>query len=74
MDPEFSVAADPKRTRRIERVLLNQRELTPRIFAVATGADYAVLLAKREKFVDYLKNLGWQTVYEAEDGVVFKVK
>ena len=74
MDPEFSVAADPKRTRRIERVLLNQRELTPRRFAAVTGADYAVLLAKREKFVDFLKSLGWHTVYEASDGAVFKVR
>ena len=74
MDPEFSVAADPKRTRMIERTLLNQRELTPRRFAAACGAEYAVLLAKREEFVEYLKELGWQTVYEAADGAVFQVK
>ena len=74
MDPEFSVAADPKRTRRIEQLLLNHRELTPRRFAAVTGADYAVLLAKREKFVDFLKSLGWHTVYEASDGAVFKVR
>ncbi|MBO4631924.1 MAG: hypothetical protein J5858_08385, partial [Lentisphaeria bacterium] len=74
MDPEFSVAADPKRTRRIERTLLNQQELTPRRFSVVTGAGYAVLLAKREKFVEYLKSLGWRTIYEAEDGAVFKTE
>ena len=74
MDPEFSVAADPRRTRKIERLLLNQRELTPRRFAIGTGADYAVLLSKREKFVDFLKSLGWKTIYEASDGTVFKVR
>ncbi|MBE6372811.1 MAG: hypothetical protein E7055_12165 [Lentisphaerae bacterium] len=74
MDPEFSVAADPKRTRRIEQLLLNQRELTPRRFLAGTGADYAVLLAKREKFVDFLKSLGWKTIYESSDGAVFKVR
>ena len=74
MDPEFSVAADPKRTRRIEQLLLNQRELTPRRFVAGTGADYAVLLAKREKFVDFLKSLGWKTIYESSDGAVFKVR
>ena len=74
MDPEFSVAADPKRTRRIERVLLNQRELTPRRFAAVTRADYAVLLAKREKYVEFLKSLGWHAIYEASDGTVFKVR
>ena len=73
MDPEFSVAADPQRTRRIEQLLLNQRELVPRRFMSVTGARYAVVLAKREKFVEYLKRLGWQTVYEADDGTVFKI-
>ena len=73
MDPEFSVAADPKRTRRIESVLLNQRELTPRRFAHATGARYAVLLARREEFAEFLKDLGWHAIYEGEDGVVLKV-
>ena len=74
MDPEFSVAADPERTRRLERMLLNQRELTPRRFAAVSGARYAVLLARREKFVEFLKNLGWHTVYEADDGAVFQVR
>ena len=74
MDPEFSMAADPKRTGKIERLLLNQRELTPRRFAIGTGADYAVLLSKREKFVEFLKSLGWHTIYEASDGTVFKVR
>ena len=74
MDPEFSIAADPKRTQRIERLLLNHRELTPRRFARITGAEYAVILAKREKFVELLKALGWHTVYEASDGAVFKAE
>jgi len=74
MDPEFSIAADPKRTRRIERVLLEQKILVPRRFAMATGARYAVVLAKREKYVKFLKELGWRTVYEADDGAVFYVE
>ena len=73
MDPEFSIAADPKRTRRIESFLLRQQELTPRRFAHVTGARYAVVLAKREEFTDFLKDLGWRTVYEGEDGAVLKV-
>ena len=73
MDPEFSVAADPKRTRKIEQFLLNQQELTPRRFARITGARYAVVLARREEFADFLKDLGWRAVYEGEDGVVLKV-
>ena len=70
MDPEFSYAADPKRSRRIELFLLNRGEMTPRRFRTATGAKYAVLLARREKFVEFLKQLGWRTLYEAEDGAV----
>ena len=73
MDPEFSVAADPVRTRRIERTFLNSSELTPRRFHAVTGARYAVLLAKREKFVEYLKSLGWHSLYEAEDGAVLSI-
>ena len=73
MDPEFSIAADPKRTRRIEQVLLDKEMLTPRRFARAAGAKYAVVLAKREKYVEYLKSLGWRTIYEADDGAVFQV-
>lgn len=74
MDPEFSVAADPKRTRRIEEMLLERGILEPRRFATVTGARYAVVLAKREKFVSFLKSIGWKTVYEAEDGAVFQVE
>ena len=74
MDPEFSVAADPKRTRRIERLVLNQQEMVPRRFAAVTGARYAVVLAKREKYVEFLKSIGWHTVYEGKDGAVFKVE
>ncbi|MBQ9336873.1 MAG: hypothetical protein IJS14_06210 [Lentisphaeria bacterium] len=70
MDPEFSVAADPVRTRRIEQTFLDSAELTPRRFYAVTGAKYAVLLAKREKFVQYLKALGWRPLYEAGDGAV----
>ena len=73
MDPEFSVAADPVRTRRIEQTFLDSSELTPRRFHAVTGAKYAVLLAKREKFVAYLKALGWRPLYEAEDGVVLSI-
>ena len=73
MDPEFSVAADPVRTRRIERTFLNSSELTPRRFHAVTGAKYAVLLAKREKFVEYLKSLGWRPLYEAADGAVLSI-
>ena len=74
MDPEFSVAADPERTRKIERMLLQAQHMTPRRFYALTGSRYALVLAKRENFIRYLKKIGWRAVYEAEDGALFIVE
>lgn len=74
MDPEFSVAADPERTRKIEQMLLQAQHMTPRRFYALTGSRYALVLAKRENFIRYLKKIGWRAVYEAEDGALFIVE
>ena len=71
MDPAFSIARDPRKTRKIETLLLSGTQLTPRNFLMLTRCRYAFVLAKRDKFIQYMKRLGWQTVYEAEDGCIF---
>lgn len=71
MDPAFSVAADPKKTYEMERLLLSPERLSPGRLARLTGAKYAFVLAKREDYVDYLKDRGWRPVYETEHGCVF---
>lgn len=71
MDPAFSIAANPKKTRDLERLLLAPEHLTPRRLALLTGARYAFVLAKREDYVEYLKDRGWRPVYETEQGCVF---
>ena len=71
MDPAFSIARDPRKTRKIETLLLSGTQLTPRNFLMQTRCRYAFVLAKRDKFIQYMKRLGWQTVYEAEDGCIF---
>ena len=74
MDPAFSVAADPKRTYELERLLLMPEYLTPRRFAALTGSRYAFVLAKRGSFIDYLKDRGWRVIYETKHGCIFIVE
>ena len=74
MDPEFSIAADPKRTQRIERMLFDRQQLNPRLFRRVTGGRYAVTLTKDDESVEYLNSIGWKTLYNGPDGVVFRVE
>ena len=76
MDPAFSYAFAPKKARRLENCVLNsirQRNVDSRIHEL-TGAEYAFVLSRREKFVQYLKNCSWQVIYESEEGAVFSLK
>ena len=73
MDPVFSFAQDPRHTKQVEKLLLNIERVrnSDKLLGRLTNAKYAVLLAKRENFVNLLKRNDWKTVYEAKDGAVF---
>ena len=76
MDPAFSYAFAPKKARQLENCVLNsirQRNVDSRIHEL-TGAEYAFVLSRREKFIKYLKDCSWQVVYESEEGAVFSLK
>ena len=73
MDPVFSFAQDGRHAREVEKLLLNIERIrnSDKLLGRLTNAKYAVLLAKRENFVNLLKRNDWKTVYEAKDGAVF---
>ena len=73
MDPVFSFAQDPRHAKQVEKLLLNIERIrnSDKLLGRLTNAKYAVLLAKRENFVNLLKRNDWKTVYEAKDGAVF---
>ena len=76
MDPAFSYAFAPAKARKLENCVLNSirhRNVDSRIHEL-TGAEYAFVLSRREKFVQYLKDCSWQVVYESEEGAVFSLK
>lgn len=73
MDPAFSYAFAPRKARQLENCVLRSiREggMDERI-RLLTGADYAFVLARREKFIQYLKECSWKVVYESKEGCVF---
>ncbi|MBO4304950.1 MAG: hypothetical protein J6A21_10230 [Lentisphaeria bacterium] len=73
MDPAFSYAVSPATARKLENLVLNSIRSVGAddSFHALTGADYAFVLSRREKFVRYLKECSWKAVYESEEGSVF---
>ncbi|MBP3394355.1 MAG: hypothetical protein J6M38_07540 [Lentisphaeria bacterium] len=57
----------------MEKLLLNLERVrgSAKLLGRLTNAKYAVLLARRENFVNLLKRNDWKTVYETEEGTVF---
>lgn len=74
MDPVFSLALSPERTRRFEEMLRDPRYLTPQRFYRITSTRYALVLSRREAFVRYMKSIGWTALYEDKSGTVFYVQ
>lgn len=74
MDPVFSLAKDPERTRKFEEMLRDPRKLTPTRFYRLTSTRYALVLSRREAFVRYMKSMGWTALYEDPSGTVFYVQ
>ena len=74
MDPVFSLATDPERTRKFEEMLRDPRKLTPTRFYKLTSTRYALVLSRREAFVRYMKSIGWTALYEDRSGTVFYVQ
>lgn len=73
LDPAFSYAYAPKKARQLENCVLNsirRKKEDSRIHAL-TGAKYAFVLSRREKFITYLKDCSWKPVYESEEGCIF---
>ena len=73
MDPVFSFALDGRHAKKVEKLLLNIERVrnSDKLLGRLTHAKYAVLLAKRENFVNLLKRNDWKTVYESKEGAVF---
>ncbi len=73
MDPAFSFALDGRYVKKVEKLLLNLEHVrdSAGLLGRLTNAKYAVLLARRENFVNLLKRNNWKTVYETEEGTVF---
>ena len=73
MDPVFSFALDGRHAKKVEKLLLNLERVrgSAKLLGRLTNAKYAVLLARRENFVNLLKRNDWKTVYETEEGTVF---
>lgn len=73
MDPVFSFALDGRHAKKVEKLLLNLERVrgSAKLLGRLTNAKYAILLARRENFVNLLKRNDWKTVYETEEGTVF---
>ncbi|MBR2363685.1 MAG: hypothetical protein IKA79_00660 [Lentisphaeria bacterium] len=76
MDPAFSYAVSPEKGRKLENCVLNsiRRPAMDTAIRHLTGADFAFVLSRREKFIRYLKAQGWKVVYESEEGCIFTLK
>ncbi len=76
MDPAFSYAVSELKARKLENCVINsiRREDTDKLFHALTGADYAFVLSRREKFIRYLKERNWKIVYESKEGCIFSLK
>lgn len=76
MDPAFSYAVSPGKARKLENCVINsiKKEDVDKEIRFLTGADYAFVLSRREKFIRYLKDRNWKIVYESEEGCIFSLK
>ncbi len=75
MDPVFALAASPEETRALSacRPGGGSRIIRPDELFRVLGIRYAVLLAPRKQNAYFLKRSGWMTVYEGDDGWIFRL-